>query len=148
MIFILKKAYSCMGQDFRKKQKHFFWFEISLPQADKQKRTSFVTKRILQYFKTLKDMITGTASNNFFFKVDKIMLKYGNLMLPAWHILNLYCVRLLNAAPFYENYTKRGGLSFCSPFFKKKCPSWPLSNAALCYVSVVKILLLVLVIWK
>ena len=122
MIFILKKAYSCMGQDFRKKQKHFFRFEISLPQADKQKRTSFVTKRILQYFKTLKDMITGTASNNFFFKVDKIMLKYGNLMLPAWHILNLYCVRLLNAAPFYENYTKRGGVKFLQPIFQKKVP--------------------------
>ena len=34
------------------------------------------------------------------------MLKYENLMLPAGHILDPYCVRLSNAAPFCENYTK------------------------------------------
>ena len=81
-----------------------------------------------EYFNTSKLWRTWSLAllvYNFFFKVDKIMLKYGNLMLPAWHILDLYCVRLLNAAPFYENYTKRGrggGLSFCSPFFKKEVP--------------------------
>ena len=42
-----------------------------------------------------------------FFKVGEIMLlKYENLMLPAEHILDLYCVRLSNAAVFSENYTK------------------------------------------
>ena len=42
-----------------------------------------------------------------FFKVGEMMLlKYGNLMLPARHSLDLYRVRLSNVAPFYENYTK------------------------------------------
>ena len=35
-----------------------------------------------------------------------MMMKYGNLMLPAGHILDLYCIRLSKASPFYENYTK------------------------------------------
>ena len=42
-----------------------------------------------------------------FFKVGEIILvKYENLILPAGHILDLYCVRLLNVALFCENYTK------------------------------------------
>ena len=74
-------------------------------------------------------------------------------MLPG-HILDLYCVRLLNTAPFCKNYTKLyfdakhlekglngrgcGGVKIMVPFFKKKypffikkCPFWPISNAAL-----------------
>ena len=68
------------------------------------------------------------------------------------HILDLYCVRLLNVAPFCKNYTKfyfdakhlekglntgcrglggGGGLNFWCSFFIKKCPFWPISNAAL-----------------
>ena len=48
---------------------------------------------------------------NNFFKVGEIMLlKYGHLMLPAGHILDLYwvqyCVWLSNSAPFYENFTE------------------------------------------
>ena len=35
-----------------------------------------------------------------------MLLKYGNLILPAGHILDLYCVRLSSAAHFYENYTR------------------------------------------
>ena len=30
----------------------------------------------------------------------------STFLLPAGHILDLYCIRLLNAAPFCENYTK------------------------------------------
>ena len=42
-----------------------------------------------------------------FFKVGEIMLlKYENLMLPAGHIVDLYRVRLLNAAPFCKNDAK------------------------------------------
>ena len=42
-----------------------------------------------------------------FFKVGEIMsLKYGNLMLPAGHILDLYLVTLSNAASFCKNYAK------------------------------------------
>ena len=53
----------------------------------------------------------GLAEHKFlthlhFFKVVEIMLKYGNLMLPAEHVLDLYCVRLSNATPFCKNYTK------------------------------------------
>ena len=38
--------------------------------------------------------------------MGEIMFKYGSLMLPAGHIIDLYCVRLSNAVPFCENYTK------------------------------------------
>ena len=38
--------------------------------------------------------------------MGEIMFKYGSLMLPAGHIIDLYCVRLSNAVPFGENYTK------------------------------------------
>ena len=52
-----------------------------------------------------------------FIKVGEIMLlKYGNLMLPAGQISDLYCARVSNAAPFCENYTK---LSFNAKKIKK-----------------------------
>ena len=35
-----------------------------------------------------------------------MLLKYGKLTLPEGHVLDLYRVRLLNVAPFCENYTK------------------------------------------
>ena len=35
-----------------------------------------------------------------------MLLKYENLMLPAGHIVDLYRVRLLNAAPFCKNDAK------------------------------------------
>ena len=62
-----------------------------------------------------------------FFKVDEIMLlKYGNLMLQAGHILDLYSVRLSNASLFYENYTKlyvdAKKQNFWCLFFKKIAP--------------------------
>ena len=63
-----------------------------------------------------------------------MLLKYGNLMLPTGHILDLYRVRLSNAAPFYENYTKLyfdAKNKIFGAFFSKKCPLWPISNAAL-----------------
>ena len=72
------------------------------------------------------------------------MLKYGNLMLPGGHILDLYRIRLSNAAPFCENYTKlyfnakqlkkglnregggvgEGRIKILVPFFQKMCPLW------------------------
>ena len=69
-----------------------------------------------------------------FFKVGETMLlKYGNLMLPAENILDLYRVRLSNAAPFCENYTKFYFDTKHKTFgalFHKMCPFWPISNAA------------------
>ena len=75
------------------------------------------------------------SSHLHFFKVGEIMLlKYENLLLSAGYILDLYCVRLSNAAPFYENYTKPyvnakhfkkglnlggGGVKFFVRFFQK-----------------------------
>ena len=82
------------------------------------------------------------------------MFTFTNFFPQAWHILDLYCVRLSNAAAFCENYTKlyfdakhlekrlsRGGwggaeifgalFSKKVPFFIKKCPFWSISNAAL-----------------
>ena len=61
----------------------------------------------------------------------------STFLLPAGHILDLYCIRLLNAAPFCENYAKlyfdtkhleKGlnnegrGMKFLVPFFQNKCP--------------------------
>ena len=49
-------------------------------------------------------LVHNFLSHLHFFKVCEIMLlKYGNLMLPAGHILDLHCVGLSNAAPFCEN---------------------------------------------
>ena len=80
-----------------------------------------------------------------------MLLKYGNLMLPAGNILDLYCVRLSNAAPFCENHIKLyfdanhlkkelnrcagkgAGVEFLVPFFQKKSPFWPISNGALTF---------------
>ena len=45
-----------------------------------------------------------------------MLLKYGNLMLLAGHILDLNCTQLSNAAPFCENYTKL--------YFKKQRRDW------------------------
>ena len=61
------------------------------------------------------------------------------------HILDLYCVRLSNSAPCWENCAKlyfdakhlekrlNGWevMNFCGPFLISKCPFWPISNAAL-----------------
>ena len=54
--------------------------------------------------------------------------------------LDLYCVRLSNAAPFCKNHAKlsfdakhldrEGWVNFLGCFFSKKCPFWPISNAA------------------
>ena len=70
---------------------------------------------LLNWFATTKTWRTWSLAlsvHNFlshlhFFKIGEIMLlKYENLMPPAGHILDPYCVRLSNAAPFCENYTK------------------------------------------
>ena len=51
--------------------------------------------------------VYNVLSHSHFFKVGEIMsLKYGNSMLLAVHILDLYLVRLSKAASFCENYTK------------------------------------------
>ena len=64
------------------------------------------------------------------------MLKYGNLMLPAEHVLDLYFVRQSNATPFCKYYAKLyfdpkhlekglnrvgvgAGVKFLVPFFQK-----------------------------
>ena len=79
-----------------------------------------------------------------FYYIDQLCTTH-----PA-HILDLYCVQLLNATPFCKNYTKlcfdakhlEKGLNrevkflvpFFQkkyPFFKKKNPFWPILNAAL-----------------
>ena len=73
-----------------------------------------------------------------FFKIK------GSYLQHSGHILDLYCVRLSNAASFRENYAKlyfdakhsekglnRGAVKFWGPFFQKKCPFSPILNAAL-----------------
>ena len=80
-----------------------------------------------------------------FLKMGEIMLlKYGNLILPEGHILDLYCARLSSAAHFYETYTRlyfdakqlekalieAWGWGLLVPFFQKKCHFWQISNVA------------------
>ena len=72
--------------------------------------------------------VRNFLSHLHFFKVGEIMLlKHGKLMLPAGHILDLYHVRLSNAAPFCENYTKfyfdAKHKTFGAIFFKKSALS-------------------------
>ena len=129
-------------------KKKFFLFEILLPQASKQKKTYFATKKILQNFEGhdhwhCQCITFWIIFWIYFFKVGEIMLlKYGNLMLPAGHILDLYCAWLWNVAPFLKNYAKlyfdakhlKKGLNrvkFLVPFFQKKCSFWPILNTAL-----------------
>ena len=70
----------------------------------------------------------------YIFQSEVMLLKYGNLMLPAGHILDLYCFWLSNTLPFCGNYIK---LYFDAKHkifgarFSKKYPFWPISNAAL-----------------
>ena len=67
-------------------------------------------------------------------------------MIPSGHTLDLCCVRLSNVASFCENYAtlyfdakhlekglNREASEIFGAFFpkKKKCPFWPISNAAL-----------------
>ena len=68
-------------------------------------------------------------------------------MIPSGHTLDLCCVRLSNVASFCENYPSlyfdakhlekglnREASEIFGAFFskkKKKCPFWPISNAAL-----------------
>ena len=67
-------------------------------------------------------------------------------MIPSGHTLDLCCVRLSNVASFCENYAtlyfdakhlekglNREASEIFGGFFskKKKCPFWPISNAAL-----------------
>ena len=85
-------------------------------------------------------------------KTKKEVLNYGKERYSG-HILDLYCIRLLCAAPFCKNYAKASFgyktlgkgieegkgekflLSFSfkkkCPFFIKKCPFWPVWHAAL-----------------
>ena len=75
----------------------------------------------------------------------------GKKLSKLRHVLDLYCVQLSSAAPFCKNYTKLyldakhsekelnrvegeifgALLSKNVSFFIKKCPFWPMSNAAL-----------------
>ena len=87
------------------------------------------------------------------YKIYEIDEAINKKLTLTGHILDLYCFRLSNAAPFCKNYAKlyfdakhlgkglnRGaGLKFLGPFFQKnkmpffhkKCPFWPISNVAL-----------------
>ena len=66
--------------------------------------------------------VHNILSHLYFFKVGEIMLlKYGNLMLPAGHTLDLYYIWLSNAASFCKNYTK---LYFDAKHLEKGLNRW------------------------
>ena len=103
----LKKAYRCVGQDFWKKIIFFVWDLVTTGQQIE--KTWFCHwKNTSKLWRTwsLALPVLNFLSLLHFFKVGEIMFKYGSLMLPAGHIIDLYCVRLSNAVPFCENYTK------------------------------------------
>ena len=95
-IFLVKNTYCCVGPDFWGGKK--FW------QANRRKHILPLEK----LWRTLSlVLLVHTFFSHFhFFKVAEIMLKYGDLMLPAWYILDPCCIRysvsLFNAAPFCE----------------------------------------------
>ena len=91
--FSSEKAYSCVGQDFWKKKKHLFWFAILLPQASKLFCHWKNTSKPWRIW-SLALPVHNILSHLHLFKAGKIMLRYGNLMLPPGHILDLYCVWL------------------------------------------------------
>ena len=54
-----------------------------------------------------------------------MLLKYGNLILPAGHILDLYRVRISNANPFakiIQRFISMQNKKFLVAFFQKKVP--------------------------
>ena len=107
IIFLVKKIYCCVGQDF---WKNFSSLRSCYHSQANRKKTHFATTKILQNFEGHGQWhcqyITFWVIY-IFFKVGEIMsLKYGNLMLPAGHIIDLHLVRLSNAACFCKNYAK------------------------------------------
>ena len=115
------KSLLLRGSRFLKKKHHFFRFEIPRynRQANRKKNLFCHWKNTSKLWRTssLSLPAQNFLSHLHFIKVGEIMLlKYGNLMLPARQISDLYCVRVSNAAPFCENYTK---LCFNAKKFKK-----------------------------
>ena len=134
----MKKAYSCVGQDFWKK------FFFSSKEAERNSFCYYKNPSKLWRTWSLALLVHNLFSHLHFFKVSEIMLlKYGHLILPAEYILDLYCVQycvwLSNAALFCKNYTnllmqKRewiGGVKCLVSLFQKNCPLWPISNPTL-----------------
>ena len=146
IIFLVKKAYRCVGQDFWKKQ--FF------PVRDLITRTNQPRKKLILPLKNTSKLwrtwplslpVHTFLSHLHFFKVGEVMLlKYENLMLAAGHLLDLYCIRLSNTASFCEkiiqslismqNTEKRDWLGvrgkIFGALFPKKSSFLPISNAA------------------
>ena len=148
-IFVLvKRAYCCVGQHFWKKKKSFFpvWDLVATGEQI-EKKLFCHWKNTLKLWRTwpLALPVHNILSHLHFFKVGEIMLKYGNLILPAGHILDLYCVVYRAMLPFAKIIQSffsfismqkdwiGGQVKFLVPFFQKKCPFWPISNAALIF---------------
>ena len=75
--------------------------------------------------------VRNFLSHLHFFKVGEIMLlKNGDLMVPAGHTLDLYTKLYFNA--YIKNWITVGkGVKFLVYPFFKKYPFWPISNATL-----------------
>ena len=104
-----EKSLLLCGSTFLKKKKSFFpvWDLVATGEQI-EKKLFCHWKNTLKLWRTwpLALPVHNILSHLHFFKVGEIMLKYGNLILPAGHILDLYCVCLSSDAPFCENYTK------------------------------------------
>ena len=108
--FSCETAYCCVGQNLWKKE-HFFPVSdlVTTGKQIDKKKLILSLKNTSKLWGTwsLALLVHNVLSYLHFFKVGEIiLLKNGNLMLPAVHILNLQSVRLSNAASFCENYTK------------------------------------------
>ena len=121
IIFLVKKAYRCVGQDFWKKQ--FFPVRDLITTTNQpRKKLILPLKNTSKLWRTwpLSLPVHTFLSHLHFFKVGEVMLlKYKNLMLPAGHytasgpILHStieHCLLL------WENYTK---LYFNAKHWKK-----------------------------
>ena len=78
--FSCEKSLLLCGSRFLKSSHQFLWFEIFLPQASKYKETYFATRKTLQ---NCKGHDHWHCHNITFWVMDKIMSKYGHLMLPG-----------------------------------------------------------------
>ena len=137
-----EKSLLLCGSTFLKKKKSFFpiWDLVTTGEQI-EKKLFCHWKNTLKLWRTwpLALPVHNILSHLHFFKVVEIMLKYGNLILPAGHSLDLYCslLRKLYKALFRLFRCKRDWIGrevkFLVPFFQKKCPFWPISNAALIF---------------
>ena len=130
-----EKANWWVGQDFWKKKPTFF-LVLNLVTTGKQIEKNFCLLK--KYFKTLKDMIIDTA--NFFESFTFFQGGWNNVEIWKFDATSRAYSRPISRSTIercpllrklYKALFRCKKTKFLVPFFSKKCPLWPVSNAAL-----------------